>query len=151
MRVTRSRSLFPHLRRIVGPPRRARACEPLVHVTLSAAIGAFTPRASQRIEDFGLCVAAAGRDNSAARRSDANRARHPLRRQVARGEPDRATNARNAEPFRNGHRVIFRLPNPVLRNFALEAKPLGARRATPLPIEAAVISEDLDACADDKQ
>src|ERR1017187_10335441 len=66
------------------------------------------------------------------------------------GESYRVTNAGNTEPLRDGHRVVFRRPDLVLGNLALEAKPLGAWRTVPPPIEPGVIGEDLDARADDE-
>ena len=66
------------------------------------------------------------------------------------GKPYRMTNARNAEPSRYGHRIVFRRPYPVCRNFMLEAKPLCTGRAVPPPIEARVICKNLDARANDE-
>ena len=66
------------------------------------------------------------------------------------GEPYRVANTRDAEPFRDGHRVIFRRPDAVPRNFMLEAKPFRAGRTVPPPIQARVIGEDLDTGSDDE-
>src|SRR5579863_2544655 len=65
-------------------------------------------------------------------------------------EPDRMANARDAEPFRDGHRIVFRRPYPVFRDLFLEAEPVGARRAVSPPIETWMIRENLDPCSDDE-
>jgi hypothetical protein len=63
------------------------------------------------------------------------------------GEPYRVANARDAEPFRDGHGIVFRRPNTVFRNVMLEAEPIRAGRAVPPPIKARMIGENLDARA----
>src|SRR5665213_2624440 len=66
------------------------------------------------------------------------------------GEPYRVANTRDAEPFRDGHGIIFRRPYPVFWNFALKAEPIATGRAVPPPVEPRMIGEDLDARADDE-
>src|SRR6185437_5787880 len=89
--------------------------------------------------------------------------------------PDRVTSARNAQPFWNGYRVafggphfvrwnehiqgpdlaamrvLFRLPYPVGWNRMEKAEPVGFGRAIPVPIEARVIRQYLDARPDDEE
>ena len=66
------------------------------------------------------------------------------------GEPDGVPNARDAEPTRQGHRIVLGGPNPVLRDRVLEAEPLRAGSAVPMPIEPRMIGQDLDSGADDE-
>src|SRR6185437_9355208 len=60
-------------------------------------------------------------------------------------------NARDAEPSRQGYRVILRRPDPTLGNFVLKTEPFGAWRTVPVPIQAGVVGEDLDARPDDQE
>src|SRR5438552_16515473 len=66
------------------------------------------------------------------------------------GEPYRVADTRNAEPFRDRHRVIFRRPDAVRWHFTLKTEPLGAGSTIPSPIEARMIGEDLNARADNE-
>src|SRR4051812_43236247 len=66
------------------------------------------------------------------------------------GKPYRMTDARDAKPTRQGHRIVLRGPNPTLRDRMLEAEPLRAGGAVTGPIEPRVIGKDLDPGADDE-
>src|ERR1035437_706550 len=66
------------------------------------------------------------------------------------GEPYRVAKTRNAQPFRDGHRVILRSPDTIPRNFLLEAEPLRAGGAIALPVQSRVIGEDLYTRTDDE-
>src|SRR5438309_1140962 len=65
--------------------------------------------------------------------------------------PDRVADARNAQPLWKCHRVVFGRPYPVHWHRMLKAEPFGFRRAIPVPIEARVIREYLDARPDDER
>ena len=89
--------------------------------------------------------------------------------------PDRVTNARNAQPLWNGYRVAFGRPHLVRRNEHIQspdlaavpvvfghpypvpwnrmqkAEPVGIRRAIPVPIEARMVRQYLDAGPDDEE
>ena len=56
--------------------------------------------------------------------------------------------ARDAEPSRQGYRVILRRPDPIRGNFVLKTEPFGARRTVPVPVQAGVVGENLDARPD---
>jgi len=66
------------------------------------------------------------------------------------GEPDGVPNARDPQPTRQGHRIVLGGPNPALRDRVLEAEPLRAGSAVPMPIEPRMIGQDLDSGADDE-
>jgi hypothetical protein len=75
---------------------------------------------------------------------------HHDRKMPPASKPDRMTNTGDAQPTWHGHRIVFRGPNPALRNRILETEPLRAGRAVAGPIKARVISQDLDSGADDE-
>lgn len=60
-------------------------------------------------------------------------------------QPDRVPDAGNAQPPRDGHRVVLGGPDPVGRHGLLEPEPVGVGRTVARPIEARVVGEDLDA------
>ena len=66
-------------------------------------------------------------------------------------KPDGVPNAGDAQPARQGHRVVLGGPYPPGWNGFLKAEPLGAGRAVAFPIQPRVVGEDLDTGADDER
>src|SRR6185312_11287681 len=64
------------------------------------------------------------------------------------GEADGMADTRNAEPSRQSYRVILRRPDPIPGYFMLKTEPFGARRAVPVPVQARVVGENLNARPD---